>query len=213
MVVGSIMGSCAKDGNVSGQLTFALHDLRISTAKAPIPTAYGLFIASRVVIGSGLAFGVSKGFQSVTVQCSLTQARSLRQVMVSPILLQELPHPAQRQTLAGLFNTFYILVGCSPPLYDDARADDPHLELRVQLSQLGSYSEQASSSIHGRGAFHTSFKYVFSRAVVCTFHSPHVNLFLDRLVLLFSPSLPSFSFQSLLGIISTGEMRELVSIS
>ncbi|GAA5879987.1 hypothetical protein JCM16303_004427 [Sporobolomyces ruberrimus] len=66
MVVGSIMGSCAKDGNVS---------------------AYGLFIASRVVIGSGLAFGV----------------------MVSPILLQELPHPAQRQTLAGLFNTFYIL--------------------------------------------------------------------------------------------------------
>ena len=34
--------------------------------------------------------------------------------MVSPILLQELPHPSQRQTLAGLFNTFYILVSVLP---------------------------------------------------------------------------------------------------
>ncbi|GAA5948201.1 hypothetical protein JCM3765_001310 [Sporobolomyces pararoseus] len=66
MLIGSIMGSCADQDGVS---------------------AYGLFIASRIIIGSGLAFAV----------------------MVSPILLQELPHPSQRQTLAGLFNTFYIL--------------------------------------------------------------------------------------------------------
>ncbi|GAA5850611.1 hypothetical protein JCM5353_003960 [Sporobolomyces roseus] len=66
MVIGSIVGTCASRGNVS---------------------PYGLFIASRAIIGSGLAFAV----------------------MVSPILLQELPHPSQRQTLAGLFNTFYIL--------------------------------------------------------------------------------------------------------
>ncbi|GAA5835807.1 hypothetical protein JCM3766R1_005853 [Sporobolomyces carnicolor] len=66
MLIGSIMGSCADQDNIS---------------------AYGLFLASRAIIGSGLAFGV----------------------MVSPILLQELPHPSQRQTLAGLFNTFYIL--------------------------------------------------------------------------------------------------------
>ncbi|GAA5943826.1 uncharacterized protein JCM15063_006512 [Sporobolomyces koalae] len=65
MVIGSIMGSCADQENES---------------------AYSLFITSRAIIGSGLAFGV----------------------MVSPILLQELPHPSQRQTLAGLFNTFYI---------------------------------------------------------------------------------------------------------
>ncbi|GAA6063033.1 hypothetical protein JCM10212_001012 [Sporobolomyces blumeae] len=66
MVVGSIIGTCADDG---------------------MNAAYGLFILSRIVIGSGLAFGV----------------------MVSPILLQELPHPSQRQTLAGLLNTFYYL--------------------------------------------------------------------------------------------------------
>ncbi|GAA6001475.1 hypothetical protein JCM10207_006685 [Rhodosporidiobolus poonsookiae] len=66
MVLGSIMGTCAGEGNAS---------------------AYGLFIASRAIIGSGLAFAV----------------------IISPILLQELPHPSQRQVLAASFNTYYIL--------------------------------------------------------------------------------------------------------
>ncbi|GAA5893444.1 hypothetical protein JCM8208_000802 [Rhodotorula glutinis] len=66
MVVGSVMGTCAGEGNAS---------------------AYGLFLGSRAVIGSGLAFAV----------------------IISPILLQELPHPSQRQTAASLFNTCYIL--------------------------------------------------------------------------------------------------------
>lgn len=42
---------------------------------------YGLFIASRIIIGSGIAF------------C----------LMISPILLQEMPHPNQRVTMAALF--------------------------------------------------------------------------------------------------------------
>lgn len=42
--------------------------------------------------------------------------------MVSPILLQELPHPSQRQTLAGLFNTFYILVSFRTVLVPDLRS-------------------------------------------------------------------------------------------
>ncbi|ORY52174.1 general substrate transporter [Leucosporidium creatinivorum] len=50
---------------------------------------YGLFIASRVVIGSGLAF------------C----------LMISPIMLQELPHPSQRVFLAALFNCNYAIGG------------------------------------------------------------------------------------------------------
>ncbi|GAA5975467.1 hypothetical protein JCM11641_004274 [Rhodosporidiobolus odoratus] len=66
MVIGSIMGTVAGEGNAS---------------------AYGLFLGSRAVIGSGLAFGV----------------------IISPIILQELPHPSQRQTLAASFNTYYIL--------------------------------------------------------------------------------------------------------
>ncbi|BGP48474.1 hypothetical protein JCM10450v2_004350 [Rhodotorula kratochvilovae] len=65
MVVGSVMGSVAGEGNAS---------------------PYGLFLASRAVIGSGLAFAV----------------------IISPILLQELPHPSQRQTLASLFNSCYL---------------------------------------------------------------------------------------------------------
>ncbi|GAA6047417.1 hypothetical protein JCM3770_001294 [Rhodotorula araucariae] len=66
MVIGSVMGSVAGEGKAS---------------------PYGLFLASRAVIGSGLAFAV----------------------IISPILLQELPHPSQRQTLASLFNTCYLL--------------------------------------------------------------------------------------------------------
>ncbi|GAA5896071.1 hypothetical protein JCM6882_005603 [Rhodosporidiobolus microsporus] len=66
MVIGSVMGVCAGEGSAS---------------------PYGLFLGSRAIIGSGLAFGV----------------------IISPILLQELPHPSQRQTLAASFNTFYIL--------------------------------------------------------------------------------------------------------
>ncbi|GAA5940379.1 hypothetical protein JCM3775_005073 [Rhodotorula graminis] len=66
MVVGSVLGTCAGEGNTS---------------------AYGLFLGSRAIIGSGLAFAV----------------------IISPILLQELPHPSQRQTAASLFNTCYIL--------------------------------------------------------------------------------------------------------
>ncbi|CEQ42030.1 SPOSA6832_03807 [Sporobolomyces salmonicolor] len=50
---------------------------------------YVLFLISRIVFGSGLAFGL----------------------MISPILLQELPHPAQRVTMAGLFNTNYAVGG------------------------------------------------------------------------------------------------------
>lgn len=44
-------------------------------------SGYGLFLASRIVIGSGIAF------------C----------LMISPLLLQELPHPSQRVVIAGLF--------------------------------------------------------------------------------------------------------------
>ncbi|GAA6028225.1 hypothetical protein JCM8097_006926 [Rhodosporidiobolus ruineniae] len=66
MVVGTILGCVASEGNAD---------------------AYGLFIASRTIIGSGLAFAV----------------------IISPILLQELPHPSQRQVLAASFNTYYIL--------------------------------------------------------------------------------------------------------
>ncbi|CDR46398.1 RHTO0S12e04060g1_1 [Rhodotorula toruloides] len=48
---------------------------------------YAFFIVSRIIFGSGLAF------------C----------VVISPILLQELPHPSQRVTIAGLFNTNYAV--------------------------------------------------------------------------------------------------------
>lgn len=50
---------------------------------------YNLFLASRIIIGSGLAF------------C----------LMISPILLQEMPHPNQRVTMAALFNQNYALGG------------------------------------------------------------------------------------------------------
>ncbi|PRQ70707.1 General substrate transporter [Rhodotorula toruloides] len=48
---------------------------------------YAFFIVSRIIFGSGLAF------------C----------VVISPILLQELPHPSQRVIIAGLFNTNYAV--------------------------------------------------------------------------------------------------------
>lgn len=53
------------------------------TALIVLTQQYALFIVSRIIFGSGLAF------------C----------VVISPILLQELPHPSQRVTIAGLFNT------------------------------------------------------------------------------------------------------------
>ncbi|KAM0754139.1 general substrate transporter [Meredithblackwellia eburnea MCA 4105] len=48
-------------------------------------SGYALFITSRIIFGSGLAFSL----------------------MISPILLQELPHPTQRVTLAAIFNLNY----------------------------------------------------------------------------------------------------------
>lgn len=53
----------------------------------PSAQQYAFFIVSRIIFGSGLAF------------C----------VVISPILLQELPHPSQRVTIAGLFNTNYAV--------------------------------------------------------------------------------------------------------
>ncbi|KAK4700918.1 cell division control protein 7, partial [Phenoliferia sp. Uapishka_3] len=50
-------------------------------------SGYGLFIASRIVFGSGLAFSL----------------------MISPILLQEMPHPSQRVIMAALFNLNYAI--------------------------------------------------------------------------------------------------------
>uniref|UniRef100_A0A0K3CPR3 FGENESH: predicted gene_14.98 protein n=1 Tax=Rhodotorula toruloides TaxID=5286 RepID=A0A0K3CPR3_RHOTO len=50
-------------------------------------SGYAFFIVSRIIFGSGLAF------------C----------VVISPILLQELPHPSQRVIIAGLFNTNYAV--------------------------------------------------------------------------------------------------------
>ncbi|KAJ3882390.1 general substrate transporter [Lentinula edodes] len=47
---------------------------------------YAMFMMSRIIIGSGLAF------------C----------VMISPIMLQELPHPKHRVLMAGLFDVAYI---------------------------------------------------------------------------------------------------------
>ncbi|KAK9452796.1 general substrate transporter [Dipodascopsis uninucleata] len=61
---------------------------------------YSMFIISRVIIGSGIAFAV----------------------MISPIMLQELPHPKQRTALAGFFDCAYnigsfiaawVCFGCS----------------------------------------------------------------------------------------------------
>ncbi|ORY74528.1 general substrate transporter [Leucosporidium creatinivorum] len=48
---------------------------------------YGLFTASRVIFGSGISFSL----------------------MISPIMLQELPHPSQRVVIAGLFNANYAV--------------------------------------------------------------------------------------------------------
>ncbi|BGP20146.1 hypothetical protein JCM10213_000769 [Rhodosporidiobolus nylandii] len=50
---------------------------------------YALFVASRVVFGSGLAFSL----------------------MISPIILQELAHPLQRDRIAALFNPNYAIGG------------------------------------------------------------------------------------------------------
>ncbi|KAL1671949.1 general substrate transporter [Schizophyllum commune] len=60
----------------------------IGTASGAGSTSgYGMFIASRVIIGSGLAFAL----------------------MVCPIILQELPHPKHRTWLAGSFNISFII--------------------------------------------------------------------------------------------------------
>ncbi|GAA5863716.1 hypothetical protein JCM8547_003699 [Rhodosporidiobolus lusitaniae] len=50
---------------------------------------YALFVVSRIVFGSGLAFGL----------------------MISPVILQELSHPFQRETIAALFNPNYAIGG------------------------------------------------------------------------------------------------------
>ena len=65
-LIGTVLGCVAGEGNTSG---------------------YGLFIASRIICGSGIAFAL----------------------MVSPILLQELPHPRQRTKMAGFFDCAFIM--------------------------------------------------------------------------------------------------------
>ncbi|KAL8292747.1 hypothetical protein RQP46_001359 [Phenoliferia psychrophenolica] len=56
-------------------------------ASAGSSNGYGMFLASRIICGSGIAFAV----------------------MVSPIMLQELPHPKQRTKLAGFFDCAFII--------------------------------------------------------------------------------------------------------
>ncbi|KAE9410666.1 general substrate transporter [Gymnopus androsaceus JB14] len=58
-----------------------------AAAGAGSSNGYAMFIISRIIIGSGLAF------------C----------VMVSPIMLQELPHPRHRVLMAGLFDIAFII--------------------------------------------------------------------------------------------------------
>ncbi|KAJ3718395.1 general substrate transporter [Lentinula raphanica] len=57
-----------------------------AAAGAGSTNGYAMFMMSRIIIGSGLAF------------C----------VMISPIMLQELPHPKHRVLMAGLFDVAYI---------------------------------------------------------------------------------------------------------
>ncbi|KAM0755183.1 general substrate transporter [Meredithblackwellia eburnea MCA 4105] len=64
--IGTILGCVAGSGKASG---------------------YGLFITSRIICGSGIAFALQ----------------------ISPILLQELPHPRQRTKIAGFFDCAFIV--------------------------------------------------------------------------------------------------------
>jgi len=79
--------------------------------------------------------------------------------MVSPILLQELPHPAQRQILAGLFNTFYILVRLLIQFPGRRKLTLPRAPSRDRSSQLGSFSVLATSPTRGLGEYLTSYRY------------------------------------------------------
>lgn len=78
-LLGTVIGCAAGSGHSSG---------------------YGMFMASRIICGSGIAFAT----------------------MVSPIMLQELPHPSQRTKMAGFFDCAFniggflvawVIFGCS----------------------------------------------------------------------------------------------------
>lgn len=67
-ILGTVIGAAAGTGNTSG---------------------YGMFMALRIIVGSGIGF------------C----------LMISPIMLQECSHPRQRTFMAGLFNCVFSIGG------------------------------------------------------------------------------------------------------
>lgn len=135
-----------------------------------VVAAYGLFIASRAIIGSGLAFAVS--LARVVLSSSHRAHRVSGFLLGHGLAYSPARTPSSFSATNSCWFVQYILYSreCSSSFRAKrVVAESSSIFHRVPSSQHGSYSVRATSIIHGHGVSPISFRSIPPFSVISHF--------------------------------------------